>query len=98
MIWRLLALSLGDATKLVTPASNNLYSATLFDYSEKMNPYFAQGLELGRALYSLVIGASVRWIICGMGLGRLCANILNIDICLGLLAYRMRTLKKPSKR
>ena len=39
----------GDATKLVTPASNNLYSATLFDYSEKMNPYFAQGLELGRS-------------------------------------------------
>jgi putative hemolysin len=39
----------GDATKLVTPEANNLYSATLFDYQPEMSPYFAQGLELGRS-------------------------------------------------
>jgi len=37
-----------DANKLVgkTPS---IYSATLFDYSDKMQPYFEKGLELGRS-------------------------------------------------
>lgn len=39
----------GDATKLVTEEINNLYSASLFDYTDNMVPYFAQGLELGRS-------------------------------------------------
>ena len=39
----------GDATKLVTKEINNLYSASLFDYTDNMVPYFAQGLELGRS-------------------------------------------------
>ncbi len=38
----------GDA-KLLTQEKNKLYSATLFEYSEKMQPYFEQGLELGRS-------------------------------------------------
>lgn len=39
----------GDATKLVSKEINNLYSASLFDYTDNMVPYFAQGLELGRS-------------------------------------------------
>lgn len=39
----------GDATKLVTEEINNLYSASLFDYTDNMVPYFSQGLELGRS-------------------------------------------------
>ncbi|GAC33606.1 GNAT family N-acyltransferase [Paraglaciecola polaris] len=40
----------GDAKKLLTQFGvEGLYSSTLFDYTESMQPYFAQGLELGRS-------------------------------------------------
>ena len=40
----------GDAKKLMPTANKEaLYSATLFDYSDDMKPYFDQGLELGRS-------------------------------------------------
>jgi putative hemolysin len=38
----------GDAKRL-TQEKNKLYSATLFNYNENMQPYFEQGLELGRS-------------------------------------------------
>lgn len=38
----------GDAKKLIENGKT-LYSATLFDYTPAMQPYFAQGLELGRS-------------------------------------------------
>lgn len=38
----------GDAKKL-TQIDNKLYSATLFNYTDAMQPYFEQGLELGRS-------------------------------------------------
>lgn len=41
------AYRLANATKVY--AENMLYSATLFDYSPKMQQYFSQGLELGRS-------------------------------------------------
>lgn len=42
------AYRLGDATKLAQK-SHKLYSETLFNYTAKMEPYFEQGLELGRS-------------------------------------------------
>lgn len=38
----------GDAKRLVQQTPS-IYSATLFDYSPSMTPYFEQGLELGRS-------------------------------------------------
>ncbi len=39
-----------DANKLINSfGSNTLYSSTLFHYHEKMAPFLAQGLELGRS-------------------------------------------------
>ncbi len=38
----------GNAKRL-TENNNQLYSATLFNYSKEMQPYFEQGLELGRS-------------------------------------------------
>ena len=39
-----------DAAKLSQAQhKTGLYSATLFDYNEHMQPYFSQGLELGRS-------------------------------------------------
>jgi len=40
----------GDAKVLSDPNhESGLYSATLFTYTDKMNPYFENGLELGRS-------------------------------------------------
>jgi len=41
----------GDAKRLTQSAQDkhSLYSATLFEYNDKMQPYFEQGLELGRS-------------------------------------------------
>ena len=38
----------GDAKQLVK-TSTSIYSSTLFDYTENMQPYFDKGLELGRS-------------------------------------------------
>lgn len=44
------AYRLGDIKKLTKAKNNQLYSATLFNYDiVKMEPYFAEGLELGRS-------------------------------------------------
>ena len=44
------AYRLGDAKRLTKARDNKLYSAALFKYNdEKMAPYFAEGLELGRS-------------------------------------------------
>lgn len=44
------AYRLGDAKRLSTDISScGLYTATLFDFNESMQPYFEQGLELGRS-------------------------------------------------
>ncbi|WP_448566605.1 GNAT family N-acyltransferase [Thalassotalea ganghwensis] len=44
------AYRLGDAQRLsAAEHETGLYSATLFDYNERMAPYMAQGLELGRS-------------------------------------------------
>ncbi|MGH1487267.1 MAG: GNAT family N-acyltransferase [Cellvibrionaceae bacterium] len=43
------AYRLGDAKQLAKQRNNQLYSATLFNYTDKMTPYFEQGLELGRS-------------------------------------------------
>ena len=44
------AYRLGDAKRLSQPNhETGLYSATLFDYNEKMAPFMEQGLELGRS-------------------------------------------------
>ncbi len=38
----------GDAKKLLN-AGKSIYTNELFDYKQSMNPYFAEGLELGRS-------------------------------------------------
>jgi len=43
------AYRLGDANRLTKNNTNQLYSASLFDYDGAMQPYFTQGLELGRS-------------------------------------------------
>lgn len=60
----------GDAKKLLAAqGSGTLYSSTLFDYSEKMAPYFEQGLELGRSFVQPKYWGkrSLDYLWCGIG-------------------------------
>jgi putative hemolysin len=43
------AYRLAEAHKLIHDSESPLYSETLFQYSEAMQPYFEQGIELGRS-------------------------------------------------
>lgn len=43
------AYRLAEAFKLIHDENSPLYSASLFQYSEQMRPYFEQGIELGRS-------------------------------------------------
>ena len=43
------AYRLAEAGKIDRHSDENLYSETLFKYDEKMQPYFEQGIELGRS-------------------------------------------------
>lgn len=43
------AYRLAEVHKLIDHPEQPIYSATLFNYSEQMRPYFEQGIELGRS-------------------------------------------------